>query len=1111
MKLGKHIFILVISIIVTGCSVKKNTWISRNYHTLNSYYNVYYNGAQAFKEGEKAIYNGVNNDYTSLLPVFPESNKDVASAATGDMDRAIEKGKKLIEKHSITAKPKRRQGKMSDKYKAFMKKREFNPLVDDAWLLIGKSNVVKHDNADAISVLDYVIREYDGSNSRYEAMIWLSRAYANMEQYVNAQAALEGYDIDGMAPTNLYADFMAANASVLLAQGKYADALPYMKGAAQNTTKRMYRFRYNYILAQLYKLTGDDASAYTAFGNVIKGNPDYDMSFSARINMSGVTSGKSGMAETEKSLNKLRRDKKNKEYLDQIYYAMGLMKLNNGEENAAIENFKKSVASSTSNDNQKGLSFVTLGDVYYKKPLYIEAFQAYDSALVFVNEANTRYAELNERHSHLTDLSSHLITIRDADSLLHLANMPSSERDKIIDDILAKQKEELDKQQKAEQSYFGDTFFQNDLYQQSQQGGQAGGKWYFYNVATVGAGKQEFERSWGKRKNEDNWRRSVKTSTSVDSDEYTYREPGMDIDGGTVQDGAPDKGAAGAEKAETPAPAARPAIATRESLMADIPLTEDAQKKKHKAIEESLFESGMLLYAQVGDYKSAAAYYERLLADYSTTSNREAALTGLYQSYEKLGDEVNMARVKRIITGDYPLSLFAQYLSDPEFFEKQKQLREDNEKHYEATYSNYLMGRYTEVLADTENALKTTTPYKAKYMLLKALSHARMAEALMFKLTLDEVVKLYPNTEESKLASAMLAEIDKGRQPIKAELGKPISGTATAAQSHDGAAAEAEEVKFVYSPYEEHYAVILCNEAVNINQLQYNIADFNFGRFLIADYSLKSRLMADGVRLMLVKGLKNKVEALDYLYVIREQKAIFDLANLTNPEIVVVSVNNINLLLNNNDMVRYATFFNDHYLTAINEPEKEVKPEVTPKAEVVEVVKKPVVENVKPAVEKAVEKVAESEVVENIVEEVVEKTAEKVEEIKPAPAPVVASEPSIFEDDDLSGYCVTILIKKARNDLRRLQTILTNFTINYYGDDIKGEASDMGVSHRVIKVTGFKNKEEAQNYLHRVETESALVRNMVGNENHLFVMTETNYNLLMENKNIEAYIKFIER
>ncbi len=102
------LYIIVVSVLVlSGCSVKKNNFFSRNYHQMTTRYNVYFNGNQALKSGIKVMENRHKEDYTNLLPVFVSNNEQTRALCASDMDYATEKAAKAIDKHSITAKPRR--------------------------------------------------------------------------------------------------------------------------------------------------------------------------------------------------------------------------------------------------------------------------------------------------------------------------------------------------------------------------------------------------------------------------------------------------------------------------------------------------------------------------------------------------------------------------------------------------------------------------------------------------------------------------------------------------------------------------------------------------------------------------------------------------------------------------------------------------------------------------------------------------------------------------------------------------------------------------------------------------------------------------------------------
>ncbi|RLD66580.1 MAG: hypothetical protein DRI98_13395, partial [Bacteroidetes bacterium] len=119
--------------------MEKNTSLSRNFHNLTSHYNVYFNGNESYKRGIENANNTIRNDYNRILDLFLYEDEAVNSAVSGDMKRAIDKATKVITYHSITAKPKVKEGNQSAKDKAFYNQNEYNKWVDDSYMLMGKA------------------------------------------------------------------------------------------------------------------------------------------------------------------------------------------------------------------------------------------------------------------------------------------------------------------------------------------------------------------------------------------------------------------------------------------------------------------------------------------------------------------------------------------------------------------------------------------------------------------------------------------------------------------------------------------------------------------------------------------------------------------------------------------------------------------------------------------------------------------------------------------------------------------------------------------------------------------------------------------------------------
>jgi len=75
-------------------------------------------------------------------------------------------------------------------------------------------------------------------------------------------------------------------------------------------------------LGQVYQEMGDNANAFAAYGKVPAQNPAYELEFNARIKQTEVVPS-SNAHKTIKNLQAMASSSKNKDYLDQVCYALG--------------------------------------------------------------------------------------------------------------------------------------------------------------------------------------------------------------------------------------------------------------------------------------------------------------------------------------------------------------------------------------------------------------------------------------------------------------------------------------------------------------------------------------------------------------------------------------------------------------------------------------------------------------------------------------------------------------------------------------------------------------------------------------------------------------------
>ncbi|HNV51617.1 MAG TPA: tetratricopeptide repeat protein, partial [Tenuifilaceae bacterium] len=511
------IIVLVLGLVgLTSCSSKKNTTASRAYHNLTAYYNYYYNAYDSYKSGIKRAETSYKFNYTLPLPMLLVGDEQVTGTVSGDMDRTIMKCTALIGRHSITVKPQRKKGLIKGKEKEFYNQTEFVKWAREAWLLAGEAQAWKGDFEKARQTLEYVLMQFPNTTIWFESQVWLARLSVITGDYIDAQDRLKSLDANRKKPRNKeFAHLLSSTwAFYHLKQRNNQEALPYVKKSIESCNRKVDRLRYTYILAQLQYQSGNNSAAIENYKKVLKMNPPYEMAFSVRIKL--IALGNAQGAGLKKELLKLAKDDKNKEYLDQLYYTLGNIEKQEGNIEKAIEYYTLSAQSSTDNNNQKGMSYLVLADYNFEKSNYTKAQAYYDSSYNALDKNFPDYNRLEVKTRHLNKLVENLNIISAEDSLLRIAGMPSKERDELIAKIIADLQIAEQKAKELEQEERQRSMLLQQTQRYRTDAEPAGGKWYFYNPASISYGQSEFQMKWGKRKLEDNWRRKNKSIVDVD-------------------------------------------------------------------------------------------------------------------------------------------------------------------------------------------------------------------------------------------------------------------------------------------------------------------------------------------------------------------------------------------------------------------------------------------------------------------------------------------------------------------------------------------------------------------------------------------------------------------
>ncbi len=887
----KNIFRLTFLILVLtawGCSTKKNTSVSRAFHNVTSRYNYYFNAKQSYTNAIKRAEKDFDYNYTFPLPILLVGQQKVTSMVGGDMDRAITKCTDLINLHSITAKPEKKQGRQTLKDKKFYNQTEYVRWVREGWLLIGKARVWKGSYDEARMTFEHVLVQFPETPMWFESHVWLARIEMLTGDLVSAEDRLRSLSANRKYPKDKYFSHLLQStwASYYYRQNQVEPTIKHLKLALDNAPDKTQKQRYTYLLAQLYQKEKQFSESNTYFKKVVKLNPNYEMSFNAKVNMASNFQGGKGSQELIKTLNKMTRDEKNTEFLDQIYFALGNIEKSKGNMEKAIEYYQLSAKKSVSNNHQKGLSYLVLADYFFAKPNYTSSQAYYDSAYNALDQDYPGYKDLETKTQNLNKLVENLNIVSHQDSLQRISAMGVKERDVLIAELIKRVRDEEEKL-KSEEQEGRDRFAQ---FQRTQQRGgmnqDQGGSWYFYNQASLSQGLSEFNMRWGRRKLEDNWRRSNKREVVDHGTDLAQSQ--------TDTTGMPQKVLDNK---------------SREFYLQDLPTNDSLIAISNKLIQEAMFKVGEVYEKDLKDYPEAIKAYEGL-------GNRfpkgELSLQGYYNLYQisrfsqKPSDE---EKYKQIIVSRFPTSAYALMISNPSYVQNLEKGEKEKEAFYQNTFTLFKQGDFAQASALASQGIEKYkgTDIESKLKFIKAQCLGSRGDISGYKIALNEIVDKYPNTEIATSAAGIIRFIEQ-RELQLATVQEP-------SQSDTQTAEQGTSLSFNFEkPEGEHLFLTIVPKASPLNQLRFNLVSFNVDNFINMNLTVGVRDLTEFVTLIAVEKFKNKDEAMEYYNAILKEEGIMGTVKREDYSFVAISRNNYNQFLKDKAIADYLSFFRANYL-----------------------------------------------------------------------------------------------------------------------------------------------------------------------------------------------------
>jgi len=737
---------------------------------LNTRYNFYYNAEIKINDVLTNAKAAFRDDFSRLLP-FYDYSLDQTAAEVRDLDSVVMKCNDAILLHDLR-----------------------NDWVDDLYLMMGRAYFYKKDFDSAAIAFQYVnyafqprkkdeigYNKYIGSNAnetgnvytiatkeknnivtktlghtpaRNESIVWLTRTLIENNNFNEARALIETLKRDANFPKRLRNDLSELQAYLHYKQENWDSAAHYLELSLSNAQSTQEKARWEFLLAQLHELVGDQKEADNWYDKAINHTTDPILEAYGRINRIRLVSGGDEDKRIDMNIAELmkmvKRDKY-EEYKNYIYYAAAQMEISRNRFEPALHFLELSAINSTEDIAFRNMAFLEMGNIGFRARNYPMSAIGYDS-VDLADPVVKDPEEIRQRRALLALILGHYETIRVEDSLQKIASMPGERRQDYVRDLVRKMRREkgLKEESAADGKYMGGTSSVTDPTQQAQpvdlfaqNQDQAKGDWYFYNTGMRTQGAREFKAVWGNRPNVDNWRRARAIS------EQTIAIQGAPKD----------------LPAEETAPAVKvnskvaPSELSIEALTANLPLTPDMLNASNDSIEQAFYQLARIFREWTDDCEALVKNNETMLNRFPQTRYAEEVLFGLWYCHQKAGNSEKAKFYRDYMSRNFPQGNFMRMVVDPMAAGRDRELlKTAATAKYEEVYNAFIEGDFERAVKDKKKADSTygENYWTPQLLYIESVYYIRERKDSTAISILKKMMALYPGTPMSEKAAGMI-------------------------------------------------------------------------------------------------------------------------------------------------------------------------------------------------------------------------------------------------------------------------------------------------------------------------------------------------------------------
>ncbi|MET0242418.1 MAG: tetratricopeptide repeat protein, partial [Flavitalea sp.] len=586
--------------------------------------------------------------------------------------------------------------------------------------------------------------------SRNESFIWQIRTYLAKNENAEAAGLIETIKNDPLFPERLKTDLHEVQALWFYQQEIYDSAAVYLEKALPNAANNQEQARWEYLIGQLYERSDDPVLAKEFFEKAAKRTLNPVLEVYARLNATRQNrSDEKAIAENIEALLKMARKDRYVNYRDIIYFTAATMELDRKNIEGAKQLLLKATQAAKPNveGSQRTNAFLLLGDLSYETRKYHDAKRFYDS--VNVSDPAIQNTELlQERKLALVPIVEQLDILDRNDSLQRIAAMPETEREAYVKKLVKQIRKARGikdgagaETESAGNNSINKTDAPADLF------GNTKSDWYFDNASLKSKGFTEFRNKFGNRPNVDNWRRS----SAIANQQNSNNKDPKSIDFG--KEGAP----AASDSAS---------VISFESLMKNLPLTEEQMKISRDSMEKATFQLGKMYFESLEDYEGTIITLEELLGKYPATIHKAEALFILHYCYTKTGNIAKANETKQALEKDFPGSEYQKIVTNPKGGSQRSNELIAITKQYDQIYNDFIEGRFAKAIEDKKAAdsMYGVTYWTPQLLYIESVYYIKQKDDPKAKIVLQNIIKLYPNNEMAARAQTMLDVLGRRKE-----------------------------------------------------------------------------------------------------------------------------------------------------------------------------------------------------------------------------------------------------------------------------------------------------------------------------------------------------------